>query len=117
MNEHILGSLTQTVVSTFTSYVSPIFAVDGAESVVIQTTLSAATSGTTHAKYKVQGSLDGVNFGNITDANGTDIEVTLKERYRIVTIRNSNVKAIRLAGSANSTQSGLALNTIHIRYK
>lgn len=98
----------------FTTYKSDNFLVDGAESVVIQTVCSSATTG--NPKYKIMGSLDGTNFGTLTDADGNAIEITMSEKSRIVTLRGSNVKAVQIVGSANGTEAA-TLDQIIVRWK
>lgn len=115
MNE-IQLTTDQSIKTQFTNYVSPIMHVDGAESIVIQTHLDA-TPVATVAKYKIQGSLDGTAWATLRDANNLQIEISLDERYRIATIRNSNAKMIRITGSGNSSQDTIKLVKIHVRYK
>lgn len=98
----------------FTTYKSDNFLVDGAESVVIQTICSSDTTG--DPKYKIYGSLDGTNFGVLTDADGNAIEITMNEKARIVTLRGSNVKAIQIVGSVNGSAAE-TLDEIIVRWK
>ncbi len=109
-----LGASKQAL-NDFEGWESPVFEVDGAESIVIQTVCSKATTG--NPKYKVHGSLDGSNFGILTDSEGDHIEVTMNEEARIATLRGSNVKAIMIVGSADGTEGDVTLDEIIVRWK
>lgn len=116
MNETkiVLGTSKQ-YLSDFDEWLSPIFFVDGAESVVIQTICSDKNTG--NPQYQVLGSLDGSNFGLLTDSEGEPIEVVMNEVARIATIRGSNVKAIRIVGSADGNLAEVTLDEIIVRWK
>lgn len=101
--------------NTFKNWTSAVHSVDGAESIVIQTICSGATTGS--PKLMIMGSLDGTNFGILSDQNGDNIEVTIDEQFKIFTLRGSNVKAIKLLGSANGTEAAVTLDSYIIRWK
>jgi hypothetical protein len=109
-----LGASKQAL-NDFKDWESSVYLVDGAESIAIQTLCSDTTTGS--PKYMIMGSLDGTNFGYLSDHNGDIIEVTIDEQYKLVTLKGSHVKAIKIYGSQDGTEATVTLDTIIIRWR